>query len=31
MLQRELLVEEGVEFDERGRVNLRKYGWLEPD
>ena len=30
-LQRELLVEEGVEFDERGRVNLRKYGWLEPD
>ena len=28
-LQRELLVEEGVEFDERGRVNFRKYGWLE--
>ena len=30
MLQRELLMEEGVEFDERGRVNFRKYGWLEP-
>ena len=29
-LQRELLIEEGVEFDKRGRVNFRKFGWLEP-
>ena len=29
-LQRELLIEEGVEFDKRGRVNFRKCGWLEP-
>ena len=30
-LQRELLIAEGVEFDERGRVNFREYGWLEPE
>ena len=30
-LQRELLVEEGVEFDSRGRVSFRKYGWMESD
>jgi methylated-DNA-protein-cysteine methyltransferase related protein len=28
--QRELLEEEGVEFDERGRVNLETYGWNSP-
>ena len=30
-LQRELLEEEGVEFDARGRVSFRKYGWMEPE
>lgn len=29
-LQRELLEKEGVEFDARGRVDLRRYGW-QPD
>ena len=29
-LQRELLEEEGVEFDAKGRVSFRKYGWMEP-
>jgi methylated-DNA-protein-cysteine methyltransferase related protein len=27
-LQRELLVNEGVQFDGRGRVDFDKYGWL---
>ena len=30
-LQRELLEEEGVEFDAKGRVSFRKYGWMEPE
>ena len=30
-LQRELLMEEGVDFDERGRVSFRKFGWMEPE
>ena len=30
-LQREMLVDEGVEFDDKGRVNFRKYGWMEPE
>jgi methylated-DNA-protein-cysteine methyltransferase-like protein len=25
--QKELLLEEGVEFDEKGRIDLNKYGW----
>ncbi len=29
--QRELLEEEGVAFDERGRVDLKAYGWAGPD
>jgi methylated-DNA-protein-cysteine methyltransferase-like protein len=29
--QRELLEAEGVEFDERGRVDLRRYAWAGPD
>ena len=29
-LMRRLLEEEGVEFDQRGRVNLQRFGW-EPD
>lgn len=29
-VMRQLLEAEGVEFDERGRVNLRRFGW-EPD
>lgn len=28
-LQHKLLVEEGVEFDDQGRINLKKYGWEE--
>lgn len=28
--QRELLEEEGVLFDERGRVDLKRYGWDGP-
>ncbi len=28
--QRELLEEEGVRFDDRGRVDLNKYGWQTP-
>jgi methylated-DNA-protein-cysteine methyltransferase-like protein len=28
--QRELLEAEGVEFDERDRVDLRRYGWVGP-
>lgn len=30
-LQRELLEREGVEFDARGRVDLRRYAWGFPD
>ena len=30
-VQRELLEEEGVEFDAQGRVSFRKYGWMEPE
>ncbi len=26
-LQRVLLEDEGVEFDDRGRIDLRRYGW----
>lgn len=28
--QRELLEEEGVEFDERGRIDLKRFGWDGP-
>ena len=30
-LQREMLQEEGVLFDRKGRVSFRKFGWMEPD
>ena len=30
-IQREMLAEEGVEFDEKGHVDFRKRGWLETD
>ena len=30
-LQRELLVAEGVEFDVKGRVSFRRYGWMEEE
>lgn len=30
-VQRELLEEEGVEFDAQGRVSFRKHGWMEPE
>ena len=30
-LQRELLVAEGVEFDDKGRVSFRRFGWMEDD
>lgn len=30
-LQRQLLEEEGVRFDEQNRVNFRQYRWLGPD
>jgi len=29
-VQRRLLEEEGVEFDDRGRVNLKHFGWEGP-
>jgi methylated-DNA-protein-cysteine methyltransferase-like protein len=29
--QRQMLEEEGVAFDERGRVSLKVYGWAGPD
>jgi methylated-DNA-protein-cysteine methyltransferase-like protein len=29
--QRQLLEDEGVEFDDRGRVDLRKYAWEGPE
>jgi methylated-DNA-protein-cysteine methyltransferase related protein len=28
--QRELLEAEGVEFDERGRIDLKRFGWAGP-
>ena len=28
LLQREILEEEGIEFDEEDRVDFEKYGWL---
>jgi methylated-DNA-protein-cysteine methyltransferase related protein len=28
LLQREILEEEGVEFDEEGRVDFERFGWL---
>ena len=30
-LQRELLIAEGVAFDDKGRVSFRRYGWMEAD
>jgi methylated-DNA-protein-cysteine methyltransferase-like protein len=27
--QKELLLEEGVVFNEKGRIDLKKYGWAE--
>ena len=30
-LQRELLQEEGVAFNDQGRISFRKFGWMEPD
>jgi len=27
-LQRQLLLDEGIQFDDRGRVNFKVYGWL---
>jgi len=30
MVQRKLLEQEGVVFDEKERVDLKKYGWPEP-
>ena len=30
MVQRSLLEQEGVVFDEKERVDLKKYGWPEP-
>jgi methylated-DNA-protein-cysteine methyltransferase related protein len=30
LVQRSLLEEEGVQFDERERVNLQRYGWAGP-
>jgi methylated-DNA-protein-cysteine methyltransferase-like protein len=29
--QKELLLEEGVVFDEKGRIDLKKYGWSGSD
>ena len=28
--QKELLEEEGVEFDERGKIDLKRFGWAGP-
>ena len=30
-VQRELLLEEGVEFSDAGRISFRRFGWLDPD
>ena len=30
-LQRELLIAEGVAFNDKGRVNFRRFGWMEDD
>ena len=27
MLQRKLLISEGVEFDQKGKIDLKKFGW----
>ncbi len=27
IIQREILEEEGIEFDHRGRIDLKEYGW----
>ena len=29
-IQRQLLEDEGVRFDDRGRVDLKKFGWSGP-
>ncbi|MGD0611500.1 MAG: MGMT family protein [Anaerolineales bacterium] len=29
--QRQLLESEGIQFDDRGRVDLHRYGWSGPD
>lgn len=29
-LQRELLLQEGVEFSDTGRISFRRFGWLDP-
>ena len=29
-LQRELLLQEGVEFSDAGRISFRQFGWLDP-
>ncbi len=29
--QRELLEHEGIEFDNKGRIDLRRFGWRGPD
>ena len=29
-IQRQILEEEGVEFDHRGRISLKEYGWPKP-
>ena len=29
-LQRELLLQEGVEFSDAGRISFRRFGWLDP-
>jgi methylated-DNA-protein-cysteine methyltransferase related protein len=28
--QRQLLIEEGIEFDQRGRIDLERFGWEGP-
>jgi len=30
-LQRQLLRAEGVEFDERGHIDMTRFGWVRPD
>lgn len=30
-MQRELLLAEGVEFSDAGRISFRKFGWLDAD
>ena len=31
LLQRELLIEEGIAFSPAGRISFRRFGWLDPD